>query len=203
MCEVAEKVVTQFWPQARWIGMHPPGYGGVETIADHLRAAAARRTGADDYRTPDRRRQELPRPRGRVHPFSAVMNLTRGRSCQQGGQRRPGWAWTCTGANDWMLEGPGVTTDYQAVRRNALAVDLLLEQAREIRFTTADGCDVTMKLCGRKGKAQTGFADEPGRFSGLPDGESTVAPMEGSTQGCIVNPYIIDKIGRVDEPFRM
>jgi leucyl aminopeptidase (aminopeptidase T) len=60
-----------------------------------------------------------------------------------------------------------------------------------------------MKLCGRKGKAQTGFADEPGRFSGLPDGESTVAPLEGATQGWIVNPYIIDKIGLVDEPFRM
>jgi len=112
---------------------------------------------------------------------------------------------TCNlrGFNDGMLESPGVTTDYEPIRRNALAVDALLEQTREIRFTTADGCDVTMKLCGRKGKAQTGFADEPGKFSGLPDGESTVAPLEGTTQGCIVNPYIIDKIGRVDEPFRM
>jgi 2,5-dihydroxypyridine 5,6-dioxygenase len=112
---------------------------------------------------------------------------------------------TCNlrGFQDGMLESPGVTTDYEAVRRNALAVDALLEQAREIHFTTVDGCDLTMKLCGRKGKAQTGFADEPGRFSGLPDGESTVAPLEGATQGCIVNPYIIDKIGQVDEPFRM
>jgi leucyl aminopeptidase (aminopeptidase T) len=102
-----------------------------------------------------------------------------------------------------MLESPGVTTDYEIVRRNALATDALLEKARTVRFTTAEGSDVTMELCGRKGKAQTGFADQPGTFSGLPDGESTVAPLEGTTQGRIVNPYIIDKIGQVDEPFRM
>ncbi len=107
------------------------------------------------------------------------------------------------GFQDGVLESPGVTTDYEVVRRNALAVDALLERAREVRFTTAEGSDVTMTLCGRKGKAQTGFADEPGRFSGLPDGESTVAPLEGSTQGRIVSPYLIDKIGQVDEPFRM
>ncbi len=96
-----------------------------------------------------------------------------------------------------------MTTDYEVVRRNALAVDALLERAREVRFTTAEGSDVTMQLCGRKGKAQTGFADQPGKFSGLPDGESTVAPLEGTTQGHIVNPYLIDKIGQVDGPLRM
>ena len=152
--------------------------------------------------------QELPEPvAGAFLRSSAVINIarwpithSRAVSAALGAGAR-----TCNlrGFNDGMLESPGVTTDYEPVRRNALAVDALLEQAREIRFTTADGCDLTMQLCGRKGKAQTGFADEPGRFSGLPDGESTVAPLEGTTQGCIVNPYIIDKIGRVDEPFRM
>lgn len=152
--------------------------------------------------------QELPETAaGAFFRSSAVINLTqwpivhsRAVSAALGAGCR-----TCNlrGFNDGMLESPGVTTDYEVVRKNALAVDALLEQSREIRFTTADGCDLTMKLCGRKGKAQTGFADGPGKFSGLPDGESTVAPLEGTTEGCIVNPYIIDKIGRVDEPFRM
>ena len=57
-----------------------------------------------------------------------------------------------------------MTTDYEVVRRNALKVDALLEQAREVHFTTAEGSDVTLQLCGRKGKAQTGFADRPGKF---------------------------------------
>ncbi|MDF1592077.1 MAG: aminopeptidase [Desulfobacterales bacterium] len=87
--------------------------------------------------------------------------------------------------------------------RNALAVDSLLEKTREVRFTTAEGTDVTMQLCGRKGKAQTGFADQPGKFSGLPDGEATVAPLEGTTQGRIINPYILDKIGQVTEPLQV
>src|SRR5574340_766805 len=152
--------------------------------------------------------QELPEPvAGAFLRCSAIINSakwpivhSRAVSAALGNGAR-----TCNlrGFKDGMLESPGVTTDYERVRKNALAVDALLEQAREIRFTTAEGSEVTMQLCGRTGKAQTGFADEPGRFSGLPDGESTVAPLEGTTQGCIVNPYIIDKIGPVDEPFRM
>jgi 2,5-dihydroxypyridine 5,6-dioxygenase len=102
-----------------------------------------------------------------------------------------------------VLESPGVTTDYEVVRRNALAVDKLLEQAKEVEITTPTGTHLTMQLAGRKGKAQTGFATQPGTFSGLPDGESTVAPLEGTTQGAIVDPYIMEKIGVVDEPFRM
>lgn len=177
-----------------------------------LISAAVRRAGAEPVSMIIEPRtvggQELPETvAGAFLRSSAIINLgkwaivhSRAVSAALGAGAR-----TCNlrGFGDGMLESPGVTTDYKEVRKNALAVDALLEQAREIRFTTAEGCDVTMKLCGRKGKAQTGFANEPGTFSGLPDGESTVAPLEGTTRGCIVNPYIIDKIGRCDEPFRM
>lgn len=152
--------------------------------------------------------QELPEPvAGAFLRSSAVINIarwpithSRAASAALGAGTR-----TCNlrGFQDGMLDSPGVTTDYEAVRRNALTVDALLERASEVHFTTAEGSDVTMRLCGRKGKAQTGFADEPGKFSGLPDGEATVAPLEGTTQGRIINPYIIDRIGLVDEPFRM
>lgn len=104
---------------------------------------------------------------------------------------------------DGVLDSPGIDADLEEVRRNALAMDALLERGREVRVTTAEGTDITLELCGRKGRAQTGFANLPGTFSGLPDGESTVAPLEGSTRGRIVNPYIMEKIGLVDEPFEM
>jgi 2,5-dihydroxypyridine 5,6-dioxygenase len=107
------------------------------------------------------------------------------------------------GFDDRMLDSPGVSTDYRVVRDNALAVDAILERAREVHITTPGGTDLRMRLCGRKGRAQTGFATEPGHFASLPDGEATVAPLEGSTYGRIVDPYIIDGIGLVDEPFRM
>jgi leucyl aminopeptidase (aminopeptidase T) len=102
---------------------------------------------------------------------------------------------------DGVLDSPGVLADYALVKRNALAMDVLLENATEVHLATADGTDLTMQLCGREGRAQTGFATAPGSFSGLPDGESTVAPLEGTTQGRLVSPYTLDKIGLVDEPF--
>ena len=152
--------------------------------------------------------QELPEPvAGAFLRSSAVINLakwaivhSRAVSAALGNGAR-----TCNlrGFKDGMLESPGVTTDYEAVRRNALAVDILLEQAREIRFTTADGCDVTMQLCGRKGKSADRFCRRTGEVLGTSRRGIDGGPLEGTTQGCIVNPYIIDKIGRVDEPFRM
>ncbi len=44
---------------------------------------------------------------------------------------------------------------------------------------------------------------KPGELSGLPDGEATLAPLEGVTEGVIVSPYIADQIGQITEPFRM
>ncbi len=102
-----------------------------------------------------------------------------------------------------ILESPGVLADYEMIKRNALAVDALLEKGREVHITTAEGTDLTLQLCGRKGKAQTGFAREPGLFTAIPDGESTVAPLEGTTNGRLVNPYTMEKIGLIDEPFEM
>jgi leucyl aminopeptidase (aminopeptidase T) len=152
--------------------------------------------------------QELPEPvAGAFLHSSAVINLARwavehtraATAALQAGTRFS----NLRNFEDGVLESPGVTTDYEVVRRNAQAVDRILEEGREVHVTSADGTDFTLKLAGRKGKAQTGFATEPGTFSGLPDGESTVAPLEGSTNGRIVNPYIMEKIGLVDEPFNM
>jgi len=152
--------------------------------------------------------QELPEPvAGALIRSSALINLARWVTVHNRAisAALTAGARSCNLRNyqDGMLESPAMTTDYEVVRRNALAVDSLLEQARELHFTTAEGSDVTMQLCGRKGRAQTGFADQPGKFSSLPDGEATVAPLEGTTQGCIVNPYILDKIGQVTEPLRV
>jgi len=151
---------------------------------------------------------ELPEPvAGAFLRSNAIANLTRwslvhsraATAAMQAGARFG----NLRNFEDGVLESPGVTTDYEFVRRNALAVDALLEKARHVHVSTAEGTDLTFELCGRKGRAQTGFATEPGKFSGLPDGEATVAPLEGTTQGRVVNPYILDKIGLVTEPFRL
>lgn len=103
---------------------------------------------------------------------------------------------------EMMVKG-GITADYQQVRRITERLAHLLTEADEVRLTTPEGTDLTMHTRGRKAIAQSGFVTKPGELSGLPDGEATLAPLEGVTEGVIVSPYIADQIGQINEPFRM
>ena len=103
---------------------------------------------------------------------------------------------------EMMIKG-GITADYQQVRRITEQLARLLTEADEIRLTTPEGTDLTMRSAGRKAITQSGFVTKPGELSGLPDGEATLAPLEGRTEGVIVSPYIADQIGQITDPFRM
>lgn len=103
---------------------------------------------------------------------------------------------------EMMVEG-GITADYHEVKRVTEHLARLLTEADMIRLTTPEGTDFTMRSMGRKAIAQSGFVTRPGELSGLPDGEATLAPLEGVTEGVIVSPYIADQIGPITEPFRM
>ena len=103
---------------------------------------------------------------------------------------------------DMMVSG-GITADYQQVKRITEKLARLLTEADVIRLTTPEGTDFTMRTTGRSAIAQSGFVTKPGELSGLPDGEATLAPLEGVTEGVIVSPYIADQIGQITEPFRM
>lgn len=102
-----------------------------------------------------------------------------------------------------MMVSGGITADYQQVKRTTEKLARLLTEADVIRLTTPEGTDFTMRTAGRSAIAQSGFVTKPGELSGLPDGEATLAPLEGVTEGVIVSPYIADQIGPVTEPFRM
>jgi leucyl aminopeptidase (aminopeptidase T) len=103
---------------------------------------------------------------------------------------------------EMMVRG-GMTADYEEVDRITRRGVARLAAAARARLTTVEGTDLTMDLTGRPAFALSGFAREPGTFSGLPDGEAAIAPLEGRTQGVLVNPYLIEKIGPVTEPFRL
>jgi len=102
---------------------------------------------------------------------------------------------------DMMLRG-GVTADYRKVKEISERIAGILEKADEAEITTPEGTHLKMSLQGRPGFAQTGFATEPGQFSGLPDGEATIAPVEGTTEGVVVDPYLADDLGLIDKPFK-
>ncbi len=103
---------------------------------------------------------------------------------------------------EMMMHG-GMTADYEEVDRLTRRGVALLAAASTARVTTPEGTDLRMHLAGRPAFGLSGFARRPGEFSGLPDGEAAIAPVEGSTDGVVVNPYLIEKIGPVTEAFRL
>lgn len=61
--------------------------------------------------------------------------------------------------------------------------------AREIRVTDDSGSDFVMLKEGRKGHAQVGVADKPGRWDHWPSGLVACAPLEDSAEGVyVINP---------------
>ncbi|HSB81586.1 MAG TPA: aminopeptidase [Candidatus Methylomirabilis sp.] len=102
-----------------------------------------------------------------------------------------------------MMVNGGIRADYRQVKRITERVARLLTEADVIRMTTPEGTDLTMRSRGRTAIAQTGFVTRPGELSGLPDGEATLAPLEGVTEGVVVAPYIADSLGLITDPFRM
>jgi leucyl aminopeptidase (aminopeptidase T) len=103
---------------------------------------------------------------------------------------------------EMMING-GINADYYKVREVSEYLAGLLSKADKIRLTTPEGTDLTMWTEGRSAIAQTGFVTKPGMLSGLPDGESTLAPLEGRSEGVVVSPYIADNLGLISEPFKM
>ncbi len=101
-----------------------------------------------------------------------------------------------------MMVNGGIHADYDQVKKVTENLARLLTEADVIRLTTPEGTDLTMRSLGRKAIAQTGFVTKPGDLSGLPDGEATLAPLEGVTEGTVVAPYMIDQIGMLTDPFR-
>lgn len=102
-----------------------------------------------------------------------------------------------------MMVTGGINADYHQVRKTSEYLAQLLSAANKIRLTTPEGTDLVMWSGSRQAIAQTGFVTKPGMLSGLPDGEATLAPLEGESQGLVISPYIADQLGIISEPFRM
>ncbi len=91
------------------------------------------------------------------------------------------------------------------VRRRSEAGAELLDRGSRLRIISAAGTDLTMAISGRRGVAQHGLADQPGRWDHWPSGLSLVAPVEGSVEGSLVAGVgdIIFTLGRyVAQPIR-
>lgn len=61
-----------------------------------------------------------------------------------------------------------------------------MAEASEIRVTDSAGSDFTLRKDGRKGHAQVGLADQPGRWDHWPAGLVATGPLEDTAQGTYI-----------------
>lgn len=103
-----------------------------------------------------------------------------------------------------FLEG-GLEADFHAQRPLCDALANAFSEADEAHLTTPAGTDLRLDLRGRPGNSHGCILDKPGTFSGTPNIEANVSPVEGSAEGVIVFdgsiPYF--GIGVLNEPVIM
>lgn len=101
-----------------------------------------------------------------------------------------------------LLTNGGATADYQEVGRITNAIAEILKTSNQVRIISDLGMDVTMRVNGMPIFALAGVYKH-GAISCFPDGETAVAPVEGTTNGVIVADIDVHSIGRLEEPIKL
>lgn len=104
-------------------------------------------------------------------------------------------------ADTFRLGGP-LDVDFDALVSTTQRLARRWESADEYRITTPAGTDLFGSVRGRRGRALTGVARNPGDYMAPPDVESGTAPVEGSTNGVVVidGDFLFMGAGPVKEP---
>ncbi|MFT4306480.1 MAG: hypothetical protein QM604_06280, partial [Microbacterium sp.] len=87
---------------------------------------------------------------------------------------------------DTFRSGGPLDVDFDALVATTRRLARAWEQASTYRVVTPGGTDLSGSVRGRRGRALTGVAREPGDYMAPPDVESGTAPVEGSSSGTVV-----------------
>jgi len=101
---------------------------------------------------------------------------------------------------DSLLHG-AASVDPRQLRRVTDTLAQSLSVGERVRVTTSAGTDLTFSIQGRTALALHGVAARPGQIGGAANGEACVAPREGTAEGIIVDPFMIEHIGEVTGRF--
>lgn len=108
------------------------------------------------------------------------------------------------GVEEEMLVAGGLTADYDAVDAVGAQLTRLLAGARVARLRTAAGTDLSVQIAGRAiiPLGGTPVSAGGGLLCSLPGGEIAISPLEGSAEGVLVDPFLLEKrdIGHRTEP---
>jgi leucyl aminopeptidase (aminopeptidase T) len=109
------------------------------------------------------------------------------------------------GCGEDILRDPALEADFVAQRPICDRAADVLTRATTIRVTNPAGTDVTFSVQDRKGNAHACIVDRPGAFSGTPNIEANIAPVEGTAEGVIVFDASIPNLrtGILRDPVRL
>lgn len=102
-----------------------------------------------------------------------------------------------------MMVSGGVEANFSAQKPLVEKFAQLLTDAKACEVTSPLKTKIIMSLEGRKGRALTCLAHEPGSYATPPDIEASIAPIEGSANGVVVVDGSIAGIGLIREPVRL
>lgn len=97
-----------------------------------------------------------------------------------------------------------LNVDYKKMHKRIAKISDLLDKGNVVKISTKLGTNFSFSIKGRKAHGRTsGIFIEKGRYGNLPDGESFIAPVEGSAEGIFIIDGSIGGIGKVDNPIRI
>lgn len=105
------------------------------------------------------------------------------------------------GLDNNLLKGPGaLDADFLAIAPLVQKFANIITEGDVIHITTEAGTDFTASITGRKGRAITGLATEPGSFGAPPCIEAGVIPVENTGNGIVIASEYAVGIGLLEEP---
>ena len=102
-----------------------------------------------------------------------------------------------------MMVSGGMEGDFVSQKPLVEKLAELLTNANTAEVESPLGTNITMQLAGRKGRALTGIAHEPGNYATPPDIEASIAPLEDTAEGVIMVDGSIAGIGLVTETVKL
>jgi leucyl aminopeptidase (aminopeptidase T) len=104
-----------------------------------------------------------------------------------------------------MLGGPAASADYEKMAEEAKELEQVFNAGERIEVTTPHGTEIEASLEDRNGFGIAGeISHHPGlpefNTSAFPDGEVSISPIEGTTNGTIVWDVSMHEIGLLDSP---
>jgi 2,5-dihydroxypyridine 5,6-dioxygenase len=102
-----------------------------------------------------------------------------------------------------MLISGGIEANFKEQAAVTEKIGNMLTQAKKAEISTKKGTRLFLNLEGRKGRALTGLATQPGGYATPPNIEASIAPIEQDTNGVIVVDGSISGIGLLTSPVKI